>query len=286
MADSDMPQGGTGTASPVEQPDCELAQLREQVESLQAQLAQARRMALLGELLGTTAHEFNNVLMATSGYAKMGLRHRDDATREKSLGKILSASARAAKICQVILGTARNRSGELEPTNLGQLADDVLLLLERELNKYRIAVDRQYGPAPPAMVNASQIQQVLINLLVNARQAMPGGGSVFVRIRHDGEEGTVDLTIRDTGGGIPADKLPRIFDPYFTTKKGPDESGKGGTGLGLSSCREIIEAHRGKIRVASTEGKGTAFTLKLPAARAASPAVSAAAIGTMPQSVT
>jgi signal transduction histidine kinase len=107
---------------------------------------------------------------------------------------------------------------------------------------------------------------VLLNLLTNARQAMPRGGRIMIRIAPDPTAGTVDLTVRDTGSGIAPDVLPRIFDRYFTTKQGPDASGKGGTGVGLSMCREIIEAHQGRIRVESTIGVGTAFTLKLPAA--------------------
>jgi len=117
------------------------------------------------------------------------------------------------------------------------------------------------------MVNANQIQQVVMNLLVNARQAMSGGGRLWIRLCHDAAGDTVDLTIRDTGSGIAAEQLPRIFDRYFTTKSGPDASGKGGTGLGLSFCRDVIEAHHGRIRVESAVGKGTAITLKLPAAR-------------------
>ena len=87
---------------------------------------------------------------------------------------------------------------------------------------------------------------------------------MIIRLEHDAAADMVDLVVRDTGSGIPTDKLPRIFEPFYTTKSGPDESGMGGTGLGLASCRQIIEAHRGHIRVLSTVGKGTEFTIKLP----------------------
>jgi signal transduction histidine kinase len=93
---------------------------------------------------------------------------------------------------------------------------------------------------------------------------MPNGGRVLLKLTYDSENDMIDLMVRDTGCGIPADKLPRIFEPFYTTKNGPDASGKGGTGLGLSMCRDILEAHHGRIRVDSTVGKGTAFTLKLP----------------------
>jgi signal transduction histidine kinase len=107
---------------------------------------------------------------------------------------------------------------------------------------------------------------VLINLLINARQAMPGGGVITIRLAQERPGETIELSVRDTGCGIPPEKLPKIFDRFFTTKTGPDASGKGGTGLGLAMCRDIIEAHHGRIRVESTPGRGTAFTLKLPPA--------------------
>jgi len=243
----------------------------EQIAWLKEQLAHAQRLTALGELLSTTTHEFNNLLMTIINYAKIGLRHKDDATRDKALEKILAAGNRAARVTNGILGLARNRSADMVPTDLARLVDDALVLLERELSKYRVAVERVFEPAPPALANGNQIQQVLLNLLVNARQAMPQGGRVIVRISHDVENQTVDLMVRDTGCGIQPDKLRRIFDPYFSTKSGPDATGKGGTGLGLSTCRDIIEAHRGKILVASTVGKGTAFTLRLPVASTPTP---------------
>jgi len=238
--------------------------LRQQVETLKEQLAQARTTTALGELLGTTTHEFNNVLMTILNYAKLGMRHRDNATREKAFEKILTAANRAARITNSVLGMARKRSASREPTDLKRLVEDSLVLLEREMNKYRIRVETVFEPAPDAVVNGNQIQQVLLNLLINARQAMVGGGRLLIKLSHDAESDMVDLVVRDYGCGIPADKLPRIFDSYYSTKSGPDASGKGGTGLGLSMCRDIIEAHRGRIRVDSTVGKGTAFTLKLP----------------------
>lgn len=240
--------------------------LQQQIEVLQQRLMQAQKMAALGELVSTTTHEFNNVLMTVLNYAKMGMRHRDDATRDKSFQKILNAGQRAAKITATVLGLARNRSDSFEPTDLAQLVEDALMLLEREMNKYRISVEKEFAQVPDAQLNGNLIQQVLLNLLVNARQAMPDGGRLLIKILHDESANTVDLVVRDTGKGIPADKLPRIFDSYFTTKSGPDASGKGGTGLGLATCREIIEAHHGRVLVQSTVGRGTAFTIKLPVA--------------------
>jgi signal transduction histidine kinase len=251
--------------------DNNIASPNEQLAALQQQLAQTQKLAVLGELLSTTTHEFNNVLMTILNYARMGLRHKDEATRDKALEKILAASQRAAKITSSILAAARNRSGNFEPTSLRQIVEDSLVLLERELVKFRIAVELDLADVPDALAAGNQIQQVLLNLLINARQAMPTGGRILIRLDYDSAGDMVDLVVRDTGAGIPADKLPRIFEPFFTTKGGPDETGKGGTGLGLSACRQIVEAHRGRIRVESTVGKGTQFTIKLPAVRKEAP---------------
>ena len=252
--------------------------LEEQIAALKEQLHQAQKLTALGDLVSTTTHEFNNVLTTIINYARMGQRHRDQATRDKAFEKILSAGNRAAKITNGILGFARNRPNGFEPTDMVKLVEDSLLLLEREMTKYRVKIDRQFQSVPPAMTNANQIQQVLMNLLVNARQAMPSGGQITIRLAVDPAQHTVDLTVRDTGSGIPADKLPRIFDRFYTTKSGPDASGKGGTGLGLAFCRDVIEAHQGRIRVESTPGKGTAFTLKLPMAPSCEPVAAIPAV--------
>lgn len=244
--------------------------LEQQIAALKEQLAQAQKLTALGQLVGSTTHEFNNVLMTIINYARLGLRHKDQETRQKAFDKILTASNRAARITNGILGFARNRSNSFEPTDMVKLVEDTLLLLEREMSKYRVTVDTQLDAVPPATANTNQIQQVLFNLLVNARQAMPQGGRILVRLAYDAEHQMVDLVVRDCGCGMSAETLRRIFDPFFTTKSGPDASGKGGTGLGLSTCRDIVEAHQGRIRVESTPGKGTAFTIKLPVARVAS----------------
>ncbi|MBL9083652.1 MAG: ATP-binding protein [Planctomycetales bacterium] len=247
----------------------EQARLIEQIAILKDQLAQAQKLTALGELISTTTHEFNNVLMTIINYAKLGQRHPDAETAARSFDKILTAANRAARITNGILGFARNRRPGLEPTDMVKLIDDTILLLEREMVKYRVKVERRILECPPAMANTNQIQQVLLNILINARQAMPQGGTILVQLSHDQATDMVDLMVRDTGVGMPPETLRRIFEPFYTTKSGPDSSGKGGTGLGLSSCRDIIEAHHGKIRVESAVGKGTAFTIKLPAFHAA-----------------
>jgi signal transduction histidine kinase len=245
----------------------EPASLERKIELLEAELRHTRRMASLGDLVSTTTHEFNNILTTIINYAKLGLRHKDEASRDKALTKILAAAGRAEKITNGVLGMARNRGIDRIPTDLTKLIESSLVLLEREMQKYRIQIVTQFEPSPLAFVCGNEIQQVLLNLLTNARQAMSRGGQILIRIAPDAANNTVDLTVRDNGAGIPPDVLPRIFDRYFSTKQGPDATGKGGTGVGLSMCSEIIESHQGKIRVESTVGVGTAFTLKLPVAK-------------------
>ncbi len=260
--------------------DAEAARLRRELEAtrarhaaelatLRGQLLDARKQGSLGELLGTTTHEFNNALTTILNYARMGLRHRDQATRDKALERILSAGTRAAKITASVLSMSRNRSTRFEPVDLTVLVEDVLVLLEREMMKYRVQVEREFAPVPRVSANPGQLQQVLLNLMVNARQAMPTGGRLILRLAHDEASGFVDVMVRDTGSGMAPDVMRRIFEPHFTTKAGPDETGKGGSGMGLASCREIIEAHRGRIRVESAPGRGTAMTIRLPVLDAA-----------------
>jgi signal transduction histidine kinase len=143
------------------------------------------------------------------------------------------------------------------------LVEDTLVLLERELMKYRVDIERDFQTVPRMQGSAGQLQRLLLNLITNARQAIGERGTIRIRISH--EKGTVVLAIRDNGCGIPKENLPKLFQPFFTTKSGPDASGKGGTGLGLSACKEIVDEHRGRFRVDSTVGKGTEFIIRFPA---------------------
>ena len=244
----------------------DIADQQLQIDLLKQQLAESQKLTALGELVGTTTHEFNNILMTVLNYAKMGMRHRDDQTRDKAFDKILAASQRAAKITNAVLGMARNRSDVIEPTDLGKVIDDALVLLEREMSKYRISLEVDLQDVPETQCNGNQIQQVLLNLLTNARQAMEIGGTIWVKLEHLAEEYLNALSVRDSGCGIAQEELPRIFDPFYSTKAGPDDSGKGGTGLGLSSCLNIIDAHQGRLKIESTVGVGTQFTILLPIA--------------------
>lgn len=263
----------------------EFDQLREENVSLRQQLERCQKMTALGELVSTTTHEFNNVLMTIMNYAKMGMRYDDKETRDKAFDKINQASNRAAKITNAVLGMARNRSEHFEMTDLKQIIDEAMVLLEREMQKYRISVEMELGEnIPEVSAIGNQIQQVLLNLLINARQAMPDGGRLLINLQHDQPTNSVHLSIRDYGTGMTDETLRKIFVPYWSTKDGPDESGKGGTGLGLAACKSIIEAHGGKIRVESAVGQGTKFVIKFPIERQKSPVRAARGItGAMSQ---
>lgn len=241
----------------------EIEQLQEQLAAMQEQLMQAQKMSSVGALASSITHEFNNILTTIINYSKMGIRHQDEAIRDKAFDKILSAGQRAAKITTGMLSYARNNGEQMEPIDLVVLVENLMVLVEKDLQIHRVRWQTDYHAHPFAAINCNQIQQVLLNLIINARQAMDQGGQLFISVQQNEQDGMGEISVRDTGSGIPADKLPKIFNPFFSTKES-DEQGQGGTGLGLSLCKDIIEAHQGRIRVQSAIGKGTTFTLRFP----------------------
>ena len=249
--------------------DERVAELEQQLQAMRQQLLQAQKMSSVGVLASSITHEFNNILTTVINYAKMGIRHKDAATRDKAFDKIMAAGQRAAKITTGMLSYARHHGDRREPMDLVPLVEDILVLVEKDLQRFRIKVVTQFESRPWASVNSGQVQQVLMNLIVNARQAMESSGTLTIAVRTNSETGHAEMSVRDTGGGIPADKLRRIFEPFFTTKK-LDEQGQGGTGLGLSLARDVMESHGGRIRVDSAVGSGTTFTLKFPQVQPAS----------------
>ncbi|MFN3189613.1 MAG: sensor histidine kinase [Aureliella sp.] len=252
-------------------------ELQRRNDQLQAEIDRLRRMAMIGELTSTTTHEFNNILMTILNYAQMGQRNQDTAARDKAFDRIMNAAERATKVSSSVLAMSRSRGDDKAPVDLKSLIEDTLVLLEREFRKFRVQLELELSEVPKVDAIANEIQRVLVNLLVNARQATEEGGWVRVGLVAEGQD--VKLTIRDTGTGIEPEVLPRIFDPFFSTKSGPDESGKGGTGIGLSACKDVIDAHSGRIRVESTVGKGTAFIIRLPISQAAEPGQTIAKAG-------
>jgi signal transduction histidine kinase len=235
-----------------------------EAEQLRQQLLQAQRLSSVGALASSVAHEFNNILTTIINYAKLGLRPTaDDASRIQALERILKGGQRAAGVVNSMLGYARNGATLRTPTDVARLVEEALTLTEKDLIKHRISVERRIVARPVAPIVGGQIEQILVNLIINARQAMPRGGRLVIEVRENKVAQMAEVKIADSGVGIPPEKLRMIFEPFYTTKQ-PDEDGSGGTGLGLSVCRQIIEQHHGRIRVESVVGKGSTFTVKLP----------------------
>ena len=232
-------------------------------EALRQQLLQAQRLSSVGELASSVAHEFNNILATIINYAKIGSRNQNAASQAQAFEKILRSSQRASGIVNSMLGFARNNSVQRERTDIVALVEEVFLLTEKDLGKHRVQLEKRFHGRPMAVIVPGQIEQILVNLVINSRQAMPTGGRMRVDVGENAAGDTVEIKIADNGVGISPENLRQIFEPFFTTKA-PDESGRGGTGLGLSVCRQIIEQHHGRIRVESVVGKGATFTVKLP----------------------
>src|SRR5262245_54923693 len=238
-----------------------------EIETLRRQVLALQRISSLGVLASGVFHELNNALTPILNYAKLALRNPDPAYRERALTQIVEAAQRAAAITRGMLGLSRP-GGSLdhrEPTDMTRLVREVVALAEKDLAKHRVRLDVKLAGEPLARVHPAQIQQVLLNLLINARQAMPDGGTVRVRLGLEGAGRRVELSVADTGVGIAPGDLRRIFEPFYSTKTSPDAAGQGGTGLGLAVCRDIVEAHHGRLRAESRVGQGSTFTLILPA---------------------
>jgi signal transduction histidine kinase len=232
---------------------------------LEEQLQISEKMASLGLLAAGVAHEVNTPLTGISSYTQMLLQGAEpDDPSTKVLEKIEKQTFRAAKIVNGLLNLARPAQVDRGPVEVNAVINDVLSLLEHQLRTGSIQVRKELAAVSPVVQGIEfKLQQVFLNLFLNARDAMPKGGWLTVVTR-----GSADVTIEvaDTGSGIPADHLSRIYDPFFTTK----DIGKG-TGLGLSITYGIVQEHGGTITCDSSVGQGTRFTLRLPsAARAAS----------------
>src|SRR5262249_22539392 len=182
-----------------------------ETDQLRQQLLQAQKLSSVGALASSVAHEFNNILTTIINYTRLALRpSADEAGRTQALEKILKGSQRAATIINSMLGFARNTSTRRETTDLAALVEEVLILTDKDLSKHRIQVDRRFHGRPHACVVPAQIEQVLLNLIINARQAMARGGHLRIEVRDNPAAGTVELKISDTGTGIPPERLRLI----------------------------------------------------------------------------
>ncbi len=246
-----------------------LQEERDRAERLEKALVDAQRLCTVGQLASRMAHEFNNLLMLMMGRAEQALRHDDPELRRQALEKTLGCGSRAADIVSGILGYARGRgTAKSELVAPHELAEGALGLLAWDLAKDRVRLVRQYQPSPPVRVVRGRLEQVLLNLVLNARKAMGRrGGTLTVAVGPADEADYVALAVSDTGCGIEPDRLPHIFDP-FVTSAADDASATGGTGLGLPVARDLVRQAGGEIRVESAPGAGSTFTVLLPMADA------------------
>lgn len=226
------------------------------------------KMASIGKMAAVLAHEINNPLSGILTYAKL-LRKwlgQDDASQSRrqdvfeSLDLIASESRRCGDLVKNLLTFSRTTPMNLQSTNLNQVIDRSLRLIQHQLDLAAIQVQTDLdAELPPVLCDGAQIEQVLLALMMNALDAMPQGGNLWLISKLHREDGIVRITVRDDGTGISPEILPRIFEPFLTTK----ETGRG-VGLGLAISRSILERHNGNIEVQSEVGRGTTFTVTLP----------------------
>ncbi len=223
---------------------------------------QADKLAALGTLSAGIAHEINNPVGIISSRVEVMLLEAEGgdlpAEIRKDLEVILRHARRVSVITQGLLSFARQSSGARAPVNLNRVAEEIFQLAQKDLTRGRIAVTLSLDETlPDSYADATAIGQVLLNLLTNARSAMPEGGEIAITTSYQPATRSVRLAVSDTGSGIPPEILPKIFDPFFTTRSD-------GTGLGLSISHGIVTEHHGTLTVRSEVGKGTTFTLTFP----------------------
>ncbi len=235
-----------------------------EVSDLRAQLVQAEKLATLGQIVAGLEHELSTPvtsIVACTDYLMKKVSAEGGRTEElEQLQRIAAAADRMVKYNRDLIGYVRPAREQAGPVALPEVVEQALTFSQHELERSSVHVVRDYADGAPAILGQSgPLTQVFINLFTNAAHAMEGaGGSVFVRTRVDKAKGRLFVDVTDSGMGICGETLPKIFEPFYTTK----EKGRG-TGLGLSIVREIMEAHGGSIEARSTVGEGTTFTLEL-----------------------
>jgi two-component system NtrC family sensor kinase len=231
-----------------------------QIQHIQGQLVRSEKLASLGELVAGIAHEINNPLTGIMVFSSLALENpRLHPGLRPDIETIFRETQRCAGIVQGLLEFSREATPEKGQESVNNILEKALRLLENQAGFHDIVIHRQLDPnLPKILVDANQLNQVFINIILNAAQAMSGGGELTLTTGLDEARHQLFVRVRDTGCGIPQENIKRIFDPFFTTKE------QGGTGLGLSVSYGIIENHGGTIEVESEEGKGTTFVVILP----------------------
>ncbi|OHB44882.1 MAG: hypothetical protein A2178_01395 [Planctomycetes bacterium GWC2_49_10] len=240
-----------------------LRETKDKNQHLNSQLAQLQALANIGTSTCMIAHEMNNVLAPMVSYAQLALNNpQDHALAQKALTKTASNATRAARILDSMLALAGGRQEEKKVCRVAMMIEDVFTCLCRDFKKDRITVDLDIPADLCVSVVAVQMQQVFMNLIINARDAMtPKGGKLRIVARPDQQN--VSITFTDTGSGISPENIGKIFDAFFSTKTRTGEN-KSGAGLGLAFCKKIVNAHQGSITVTSQPEQGTTFTVTLP----------------------
>ena len=238
----------------------------EREKEMQRELLLSSRLAAIGELAAGVAHQINNPLTGVLGFSQRLLRKSADHGVKQDLERIYSEAERAAKIVQNLLTFARRRQPKKEYSDVNNIVLSALELRDYELKINNIEVVTSLDPKlPKIMLDFHQIQEVFLNIILNAEQAMTDAKSMGrLTIKTEEKKGYIKTTFTDDGPGIPAEHLDKIFDPFYTTK-----GERGGTGLGLSVCHGIVTEHGGKIYAKSKPGKGTIFFVELPIIREA-----------------
>jgi two-component system NtrC family sensor kinase len=232
----------------------------QELQQVQDQLIRAGKMAAIGELAAGVAHEINNPLTGVLTFSSLMLKKVDDNHPwKKDLENIVQQTTRCRNIVRGLLDFARQRKPDKKEWDIHTLIEQTLTLVEKQAPFQNIKINKEFKATVPMLfVDGDQIQQVFMNILLNAADAMTENGGTLT-IRTELKDGMATVSFTDTGCGIPKEHLPKLFDPFFTTK----QTGKG-TGLGLAISYGIVQSHSGDIEVESEMGKGSTFRVKLP----------------------
>lgn len=238
-----------------------LAKAMRRIQQINLQLLQTERLASIGRLAAGAAHEINNPLAIIYARTQLLELKEEEAGKKKSFRLIMEQIERISSILTNLMDFARPSPPEFESVSANQIVEKTLSLIQGELEKKQMRINKKLGKGiPPILGDTRQLEQVFLNLIINAEHAMEDSGGVLtITTKSLPEKGLCEVKIQDTGIGIVPENMDKIFDPFFTTK----EEGKG-TGLGLSTSYGIIQSHRGEINISSTPGKGTTVTVNLP----------------------
>jgi signal transduction histidine kinase len=234
--------------------------LEQEQQRLREQLFQQEKMVLIGQIAASVAHELNTPIGTVLLRSQLMRQQVGDSGDFSDLDVIEGEAQRCRRIIDSLLGFSRRSEGVMTRADVNSLVRESLSLVEKDLALKGIEIETDYTrDGATVCVDSNQIQQVLLNLVTNAADAMPKGGRLQTATRLLSDQGSVEIRVIDNGCGIEQDVLKRAFDPFFTTK------GRGkGTGLGLAICQRIVEEHKGEINIESQPGRGTTVSVRLP----------------------